>query len=115
VRDTSCFVSFICTDYPLKEDEMYFWSGKRWVCKRGTSSQENYHLHLGNLVNGNNTSEELFCYLVNDFNNQWNVRRGIDNGEEPDYGTTNLYLLNQIKKVCLENGWRDPLPALPFI
>jgi len=39
------------------------------------------------------------------------VAAGIRNGQDPDFGTTELWLLDEVQQICSAAGFPDPLPT----
>ena len=42
---------------------------------------------------------------------RYSVSAGVRNRKDPDFGTSELWLLDKIQEVCSSAGFEDPVPA----
>lgn len=85
----------------------------KYIACRGTSKQEGYHAHLHDMLSGNNYSGELAYVLLMFGNFKWNVARGIENAGDNDYGTPQLWRIENINSLAQQIGVH-PLPHPTF-
>ena len=80
--------------------------------RRGTSQVESYHSQYHHSFPATHYSLPLFLKRRSSFNHNWNVRAGIANSGEYDWGTPDTRDLEKIKVTCERNNWKDQVPAL---
>ncbi len=83
-------------------------AGNKYIKKRGTSKLEGYHPKLHAVFSGNNYSGELAFVLVMLFNFGWNVARAIENCGEHDFGSIQLWRIEDINKRAEKLGLALP-------
>jgi hypothetical protein len=72
-------------------------------CKRGTSALEGYHSGLKSIFQGGSISAELAQIMLTSYNFRWNIKNGVKNRGEKNYGFYDHHLLERIKMIgdCL--------------
>lgn len=74
-------------------------NGVSFGCKRGTSALEGYHSGLKSIFQGGSVSAELAQIMLTNYNFRWNIRNGIKNRGEKNYGFYDHHLLERIKMI----------------
>ena len=70
-----------------------------WVTVRGTSKLEGYHPHLARALPGTGYSLDTAGGIFALFNMQWNLKRGVQNKGDPDTGTVEPWLQNNLAQL----------------
>ena len=70
-----------------------------WVTVRGTSKLEGYHPHLARALPGTGYSPDTAGGIFALFNMQWNLKRGVENKGDPDTGTVEPWLQNNLAQL----------------
>ena len=81
---------------------MYFKTPKgKLLSKRGSSALEGWHKHLRRLVNGARLCPQMLDCLILDFVHRWNVKAGIRNCGEHDFGHYDHWAVEELKSVVI--------------
>ena len=89
---------------PLSVEDMYYRRKSNpqnpdWVTVRGTSKLEGYHPHLARALPGIGYSPDTAGGIFALFNMQWNLKRGVENKGDPDTGTVEPSLQNNLAQL----------------
>ena len=89
---------------PLPVEDMYYRrksnpQNPHWVTVRGTSKLEGYHPHLARALPGTGYSPDTAGGIFALFNMQWNLKRGVENKGDPDTGTVEPWLQNNLAQL----------------
>ena len=70
-----------------------------WVTVKGTSKLEGYHPHLARALPGTGYSPDTAGGIFALFSMQWNLKRGVENKGDPDTGTVEPWLQNNLAQL----------------
>ncbi len=90
---------------PLPLGDMYYNRSKDagkpdWITVRGTSKLEGYHPHLDHVLPGTGYAPDSAGGIITLFNMQWSVKRGIQNKGDPDIGTIEPWMQDNLAQLC---------------
>ena len=81
-----------------------------WITVRGTTKLEGYHPHLEGTLPGTGYAADSAGGIFALFNMQWSVKRGIQNKGDPDIGTAEPWMQENLAQLSASLG----LPADQF-
>ena len=87
----------------------------RWRSKRGTSHVESLHRLTNKLLAGSCMSAELAGHKISQFDTENNIKCGIANRGDKDWGFFRHERLQYIFDLAARNGFANPLPGFKAI
>lgn len=84
---------------------------RHWKTVRSSSQLESYHKRSNRvLACGGTKSAKLSGHLLSIFDHCNNIRAGVTNKGDTDFGMYDHQLLDAVKVLYADRGWADPLP-----
>jgi hypothetical protein len=83
-----------------------------YKCARGTNNCENIHAHLISLFRGSNVGVPMVDAVLRKYRYEKNIRAGVANRGEFDYGTYDYSLLHQINELAADIFGKLDYPRL---
>ena len=88
---------------------------ERYVCLRGSSKLEGYHLSCPGVISGANISKDTTDDLMSNHNHRRGIDADIRNGGQISYGMYDLRLPREINTVCKRLQTAPPYMALEAV